>query len=358
MVTIFNSDLDLWDFVEKKTRRKVSQETRSYFEKTRRLVSEILQEQSEEALDTLLAELEGVFSIIDGVVGIRAHEPKRDDLRIDEEIELAGKVDERRRILTHLAVRRASQSQWVRLFRQSYLPDGLLDFDEIHAWVKERLASEGPMRPLATKAPPPGLDTMRQKTVGKPRFPIHDLENPDSLATEKVWIGLRYSTPAADGRIRERVETVIPPGGVLEQLRNLAAYLASELHWREEEATTFVLTGGLPLLPKMSCDVLVSSFPEVPKYLKILVDPNTSPQELSKMYQSWRERLGKPRSARPLGARKQALIWFVLANGDCSWNERARRWRTNPNTRDFKDYADGDTMRKAYHKAKASILPG
>lgn len=353
----FNYDPErLWQFVEKEKRRKVLPMTRRIFKK-RDLVSQILYEDDEEALDQLMSELGDIWDAIDENARARAPVTRRDQLRIQEEKSEDQGVNERRMLLSALVGGRASQLQWVQLFRQSYLQGRFLNFDEISDWVEERIAIEGPVQPLLTIALPSSYDVIVHPTDGYVIDPALVLCNLSDLERSKDWLVLRWSLPLETGGVTER-QMQIPLGGALEQLHNLSVYLAEELQWRQEDATTFVLTDAIPLLPQMRLRTITSSLKEVPWYAMILVDPNTSPQELSRTYQAWRDKHGKGRSSRPLGARKQALVWFALAHRDLSWDDKASLWRRSEDTKDFEDYASGDSMRKAYQKAIASILPG
>ncbi len=354
----FNNEDDLWQYVEDKKRRPVLPETRHFFEE-RQLISEILDGDEElrvDSLHQLLDELNGFFRALDE----SGHGPtpvtRREQLRGDEQKTEQEDVSEERMLLSALAGAAASKLKWVQLFRKSFLPEGLLKLQDIEGWIQMHVLGEGPIAELLTIALPASHQIIVDPQNGYVVDPPLEMRKIGNIERERQWLELTWSIPLSGGDVSLCIKR-IPLGGVLEQLYNLSRDLAAELQWRDEDATTFVLTGLLPLLPRIRVKRIRSSLREVPTYITILVDPDTSPQDLSEFYQGWRNRLGYTRSRRPLGARNRALVWFVLLHPDMSWDDRAALWRKSEDTKNYAAFYDGDTMRKAFHKAQKSILP-
>jgi hypothetical protein len=114
-------------------------------------------------------------------------------------------------------------------------------------------------------------------------------------------------------------------GGVLEELRELSEALAEVYGWHAGQATTFVLTGLVPLLALV--EVRFKQRPmQVASRIVVEADPALSPKEVAEAYRSVRQQVLGPRH-REL-TRKHLLLAYVAATkpASMSWSQLMGEW--------------------------------
>lgn len=186
------------------------------------------------------------------------------------------------------------QGLGVRKFRSEALPSGLLALSEVPAWLRaqaDREAAAVANRPRAAIGPSTKLST------------------------------LSY----AIGGSRSTFRIVVRRGGTLDRMRAIATKLGAFYGWDEAQATTFVVTGIVPLVSAIRARVSVSSPLLVRSRITLTIAPSTTPREVADYYRRVRrEKFGRIR--RP--AERHAMLGAFAAglSPDLDHVQQMKRW--------------------------------
>lgn len=116
------------------------------------------------------------------------------------------------------------------------------------------------------------------------------------------------------------------PGGALDRLKELTRELDQRYGWHEDEATTFVCRGRVPVPEEFEAIVVQREPFGVASRLVMTVDPALSPGALASLYQEQRKQLLTGERHRDLNARHRTLAWHYALNRSVPWQEQMRRW--------------------------------
>ena len=144
-----------------------------------------------------------------------------------------GTVDYRFWARSEVFALEASRSSDVTSFRNTQLPAGLLDPNDVAKWIEDRLEREG--------APDVWLTVREQDLRGELRR--LDVEGFRRSVQEISW-----TEPESEG-VRRRA---INSNRTLAQLRSISARLTRRYGWQRAAATTFVLAGVTPPALRLS----------------------------------------------------------------------------------------------------------
>ncbi len=214
-------------------------------------------------------------------------------------------------------------------FREKILGGRLLKPDQVEPWIMER---------ERIPKPPAGM----RLTIEAPEsiglsFDSDGLRLAKPISVQKIigstWDHLDYATPEA-----RHVKSIATPAvtGPLAQLRQLSEDLAKSYAWQDAQATLFVLTGLVPVLPSFRWSITPSAGHAMPegKYgarrISLDVDLILSPKELAARYAEIRRRLRPEKSRRrELSEKHLTLAYFLADHGDAlPWAKRLQAWNT------------------------------
>lgn len=230
--------------------------------------------------------------------------------------ELARRASSRADAISALLAADACRREEVVAFRREVLRGNLLKPEQVAEWV-ERRSREG--------------EQVRRKTLGEPW-------EVDPAAEGREWIDgrpvVRYETPS--------VEYAAPEGGwvqaaasssELERLRKVGEGLASSYGWEQAQATIFLLTGAVPILPAIRART-VSKLPVVAATRIVLeVDPTVTPREVAERYAEVRTRVTGGQRSRRMSEKHLRLAIFAESHEQGTWADRMARWNS-----DFRDW--------------------
>ena len=241
-------------------------------------------------------------------------------------------------VLSHiLAADAARYYSEVSSFRRYELKGRLLEWSQVDTWVRNqyRIDSEShaPL-PWETVAYLPEEEAKRivrawvrddLETLGvlEKEEPVHVTLRPEIMKTPIIQMHpLVYYMP---GEKWQRTMP-IPPRGKLEALRRTSGFLAIKYGWAEGQATTFMLTGLIPLLNTISHD-FKHRYPSGASRIVLSIDPATSPAEVAEYYRMFRRKVITSRQ-REITEKHLLLAFFVRTTGeeDETWSEGMARW--------------------------------
>jgi hypothetical protein len=268
--------------------------------------------------------------------------------------------------LSVLLAKEAEQEPAVQAFRRLYLAEGFLPPEAVQSWIEAQSAADGPpSRWLA--APPPIPEGTRidwdgiVMTLDPPlTLPRLDPRAGATAGTQRAY--LTYGVPESAW---ERV-VLVRNGGVLDQLRRLSEDLARQYDWQPPQATLFVLTGRVPLVPALRVRTGWHFPLTATVRITLAVHPSVTPQEVAEAYRKVRREM-IPGRARPLTEKHARLAAFTArrpegetwADRMAAWNREYPRWRYKQSSNFSRDalraqrrllqpsYAAGDWAKRA-----------
>jgi hypothetical protein len=226
----------------------------------------------------------------------------------------------------------------VQKFREEALHGVGVDLDDIETWIDGQ-------RKIDIET---WVKEMREK------IDIENLSPEERLKyVQEAETGLiEYTTPGYPWvKVRG-----IPPGGVLARLLNLSISLTRKYPWKIAQATTYVLTGALPMVRRI--DYQIHSPPlEVGTRITLTIDPTTTPQEVADYYQSIRKDM-LPKRYRSLSEKHLRLARFVALCGVewKKWGEGMRAW--NAAYPDYRYDNESNFIRDARQAKQRLLSPG
>jgi hypothetical protein len=238
----------------------------------------------------------------------------------------------RREVISELLAGIARRSADVTAFRENVLAERLLKHEEVAGWIGGRVDESRYPIAVLVRLPP---DLIRIDENGEFQLPPGALEGLpiESLAPHEV---LEYSRPGAPW-----VEHIpIGRDGALNQLRLISERLALVFGWQKAQATVFVLTDDVPLLPGL---MITLSWGSVVRDLSVLrhlrclarltltIDPLMAPSEVAEQYRKTRRSI-LLKKLRALSEKQMHLAAFccdlpALKQPDMkAWNKEYPHW--------------------------------
>ena len=111
----------------------------------------------------------------------------------------------------------------------------------------------------------------------------------------------------------------------MERLRLLSEQLEDQYKWKKGLATTFVLTGGIPLISPISTTLKWRSR-SLFNRIVLEVDPVVSPKEVSETYRNLRKEMMTTRSRALSEKHMQLAIFNMKRTKKETWAEKMAEW--------------------------------
>lgn len=208
----------------------------------------------------------------------------------------------------------------VEAFRSEWLAKGLLDMEEVEAWVMDRKSIEGPSSTWIT--------TLADED-GNPK--LGDRDHVGYTESSRI---VKFVVP---DRRWIRSEMVNAAGALIE-LASVADILHRRYDWAEAWAASFVLTGTVP--PALVANWVItepSPWPKARRRLTITVRPDIKPTQLIEVYREKRADLlrGDP-MPRAIGEHNARLAVFAARHSTgYTWGETMHRWNQEQSDHQF-----------------------
>ncbi len=246
----------------------------------------------------------------------------------------------------HLAALAAAERPEVVAFRRQHLPDGLVSLKDVPALVERWQRADGADGRIAEA---------KLLIPGK-RLPSAD----EYLSGRPVTLRGRYQgggwlhLAVPDPRPNRLLQIPVTLGGIICQLRDAALGLVSDLHWSEQAAVGFILTGRAPRTGPGGASASWSAEPSGHR-ITLRVHPAMTGREVAGLYEQIRARVTWwPRKG--IGEPAGALAVFVAeANDGRSWADAARAWAADRPTDAFGDWRD---FRRQATRAYSAVTGG
>jgi hypothetical protein len=284
--------------------------------------------------------------------------------------------DERLKIVAELAAKEATEDRQtsVTAFRDRHLSGGVLAPDGVLRWLDQQAEQDGPPTEWRTLPTDANRQVLSDRQYERSSYHVLDCKLPASPAAvgldpgayADLAVGNRLfrieeffshldAAVVADSLILALVRTA--HRGVLEELYFIVERLADRYQWDRGEATTFVLTGSVPSIPRIKVSrVRVSTRPQQWR-IQLDIHPTTSPAEVLRVYREERRAAGigkQRRKQRPLDLvyrfrqDRIDLPWQAVFD---SWNAQYPEHCYSQVTNLMRDY------RRAVELATGSLRP-
>ncbi|MHB1343013.1 MAG: hypothetical protein ACYCX3_01455 [Thermoleophilia bacterium] len=226
----------------------------------------------------------------------------------------------RRYALSRLLALDAEGLPEVVAFRARHLPGGVLDWEDMGAWIRKKAQDEGAPSEYVEVALPP--DTTVRATVGgmvaESAVPVRELPIEGGVRVKLLKYGL------SGGALVQGVP--VRAGGVLDELRRLGARLAKSYSWTADQATVFALSGVTPLVAGIRLETDIQTEHPAASRITLTVDPVVSPGEVLAIYSELRQKVLKG-THRPLSEKHQRLAVFAAERRPgATWAEVMEAW--------------------------------
>jgi hypothetical protein len=224
-------------------------------------------------------------------------------------------------------------------FRRKYLNNQLIPIEKIDGWIKEMAKKDGQSTINAKRK----ISKIEIKSNGEI---VHCFDENSRWQFEGPVL-LQY--PSSSGWTEY---VPINMEGVLGCLKTVAERLIKHYcpMWQEGQAVAFILTGLVPLIPKIRSTVTLNSMGIC--FITLKFDARLTPQELAKQYGKLRKKILGSKIVKPLSKKHLKLAEFVVDNKKEGitweklmhlWNEKYPEWAYK-NYRLF--YRDGNAAIK------------
>src|SRR5439155_21293736 len=234
----------------------------------------------------------------------------------------------------------------VERFRLEELRSRLLEPEDVERWVQRQARRDGEPTNLITAALPAGT-TVERGAIKPP------LSKPTWSRTQSAN-RLRYAVP--DKRWPRSI--AVAAGGKLDRLRVLSVDLAAIFRWTQAQATTFVLTDGIPWVDDLRVTTELAIHPRAPgsvtARIHLTVDPAMGPAELAAHYAEARRAI-VPGRYRPLSEKHLQLAVFAVTTQEEGWAEMMRAWNRE-HARKHGRYDNLATFKRDVRQAQRRIL--
>jgi hypothetical protein len=242
----------------------------------------------------------------------------------------AGDIQEA--ISQHLA-RTASREPEVVAFRHLVLEDRLLESDKVAEWIRGKARSEG-----ATQWIEVALSDKTSIDISKERGVVLSPPVGESRGATLSFKMLKFQESGA----RWTSSVPVRSGGHLDKLRILSELLTKTYQWQMDQATMFVLTGRIPLVPRITMTLGKSG-----GRIQLTISPHATPREVADTYrQVRRSLLGAGKRLKPIVGKSALLATFALGKEDSEpWSETEMRWN-----RQYPNHAYGVGLRSYFQR--------
>jgi hypothetical protein len=214
-------------------------------------------------------------------------------------------------VLSRLMACEAARDERVRSYRESYLKDRLLTWDEVGDWIEQKAEEQPAVTQYLKVALPPG-SSVRLTEDGVVVEPA--LEHPIPANTVDVT-----SNAVVFARPGDQSTTRVPTReGALDDLHAVAQHLMSRYGWTDDQATMFVLTGMTPLLNPVWAGLRYESEIPAASRITLVIDPVLTQQEVAENYARLRQQMVGGRY-RPQSEERLALALFAAEHGRLAW---------------------------------------
>ncbi|MBS4032645.1 MAG: hypothetical protein KGZ63_14685 [Clostridiales bacterium] len=235
--------------------------------------------------------------------------------------------DQRGIALSKILSIEAANDQQVKKFRESYLNNTLLTWDEAVSWIKQEKEKEG--KPTTfVKIPIPS--TLNITLDGEPFEWLKKLaETP--LNERRTWPLnmevkiLDYLIPGDQWVHRFPVAF----GGALDELRLLSENLSKRYGWPAAAATIFVLSGIPYMLPKARITTSINSYYPALSKITVQASPAVPVNEIMDIYTAARKKIlgpGKRDRAVTQQWRAELAVFVAEHNDGRSWRKAMELW--------------------------------
>lgn len=208
----------------------------------------------------------------------------------------------------------------VRKFRKEVLQGVLIKPENLKSWIQTMKEKDGPpTRYLKVKDSDVTVATEGNRVLMKGNFSpveeLFDIEFIELKVPGEGWVDIIH----------------VNASGTLGQLK-LVADKITKIHcpvWKEYQTVGFILTGKIPLIPKISYSYNIT--PDLPLQVTMKIDARITPKALSDEYTKIRKKLFMGKRVKPLQEKSLTLAEFFLdheKNG-FTWEGLMQVWNTN-----------------------------
>jgi hypothetical protein len=227
------------------------------------------------------------------------------------------RVSERHHALAILWAKEAGAEDDVIAFRKEVLRERLLKWEEVDDWLRKQARAD-------------------EKRAGK--------REEAGLQTQV----LAYALPS------DAWEHCLPTTatGVLERLRQISDRLSQRYRWQEAQATIFVLTGRMPLVPSAEAKIEREA-------IVLTLDPLLTPRQVGAYYRQFRKDVLSGGRIRALSLKHLRLAAFDADRpSDESWAKKMEAWnRVVPKDKEWRYKNDGQFRRDCLQAQRRLLAP-
>jgi len=230
-------------------------------------------------------------------------------------------------VLSKLLAAEVSKLPFVKQFRREVLNGNLIQPGEIERWIQTTKEEDGPPTQYV-KIRAKNIDVTIDKGSWWPLKIMPTFEADDVVGIEHEFL----SYPSKTGWV-ERVP--INVDGILGRLKSVARRIIEYYcpAWQEAQTVAFVLTGQVPIIPRVRYSVNVT-FSGGPCWVTLKFDARITPQDLAREYSKIRRKIMGNSHAKPLTKKHQELAVFAAEHKDGltweklmhKWNEKFPKW--------------------------------
>lgn len=287
----------------------------------KRVVSEY--QQSLITIDDLAVQVQAEADTIVKLRDVRARNRSRVSKSTDVTVE-----DHRSEALTQIFALEAQADPIVRAFRLQHLEQGLLDIDEVTAWIRATAVSDGD---------PTVLITMPEEVMGKGNLPADKALNMLPGYREDT-VQLHY----LNGEAQQHRMEFIRIDGVLGDLNSISQRICRRYDWAEAAATTYILTGVPPTQRGIQIHAIDPwPWPAARRRVAMDVPLNATPTEVADLYSRARTSMlgGEPIGRKSLSKHAADLAVFAAEHSTGgTWNEARAMWNRQQSGPDSRHY--------------------
>jgi hypothetical protein len=234
--------------------------------------------------------------------------------------------------ISQLLARQAARDPAVLDFRERVLGNKLLTREAVGPWIQSIAKTEGSTVWLSVPLDDGTAIEFTKDFQVSISPPIRQARAALSHKILKYQVAGDEWTSAVTVRAGSRLDT----------LRHLSEALSKRFQWQKDQATVFVLTGLIPLVPRITMTVGAAG-----GRIRLDISPHATPREVADTYRRIRGKmLGNGKRIKPITHEKALLATFRLTKADDeTWSDFQRRWnRAHP------EYKYSPTRTKAFQR--------
>ena len=251
------------------------------------------------------------LSFLDAAGKSRLFKPRPEMMNDEQRKRIAVRLQ----ALSVLWAEEAANDEQVEAFRKEVLKETLLDWESVGNWINEKSKSDGPGTTWLEVPVPPQYRLEFDVKAGL-------IPNPP-LTISRKWGGRRsslrmlsYALPS--DKWSQRLPTA--SSGVLERLRVVAERLSQRYRWQQAQATTFILTGRIPVVHPSEATIERNS-------IILTVDPSLTPRQVADWYRRFRKGLLDGSRIKALSPKHLELATVVPpTNKSETWAKKMEEW--------------------------------